>query len=70
MTQTQSKPKANEKLTSGKAAPVFQMLETYEAMLREQIERPEGFDLRHGEAERLALLYYEKAKAQAVNNRA
>jgi hypothetical protein len=34
VTQTQSKPKANEKLMVGKAAPAFEVLEIYEAMLR------------------------------------
>ncbi len=51
---------------AGKAAPVFELLPSYEAMLREQVERPEGFDLRHGAAERLALGYYERAKAKAT----
>lgn len=58
MSQTAIKAKAEGERT----APGFEVLESYEAMLREQVERPEGFDLRHGQAERLALGYYLRAK--------
>jgi hypothetical protein len=63
-TKSKGRPKADQR--GSKAAPGFEVLETYEAMLRERVERPEGFDLRHGTAERLALGYYERAKAKAA----
>ena len=48
-----------------KAPPAFEVLEIYERMITQRERDPSGYQLQHSPAERLALEYYERAKAKA-----